>query len=37
LKTSKKVVIGVTTLIKVNHQSIGVTNEKWEENRELFF
>jgi glycosyltransferase involved in cell wall biosynthesis len=32
----KEVVIGVTTLIKVNHQSIGVTNENGKK-IELFF
>jgi hypothetical protein len=28
--------IGVTTLVRINHMSIGMTNEKWEENREIF-
>ena len=28
--------IGVTTLIRVNHRSIGMTNEQWEENRITF-
>jgi hypothetical protein len=28
--------IGVTTLVRVNHMSIGMTNEKWEENRQIF-
>lgn len=28
--------IGVTTLIRVNHQSIGMTNEQWESNRQKF-
>jgi hypothetical protein len=28
--------LGVTTLIKINHQSIGMTNESWEENRKEF-
>jgi len=28
--------IGVTTDIRILHKSIGVTNEKWEENRNLF-
>ena len=28
--------VGVTTLIRVNHQSIGMTNEQWESNRVLF-
>lgn len=28
--------VGVITMIKVNHQSIGQTNEKWEENRKIF-
>lgn len=25
--------VGVTTLIRINHRSIGATNEKWEKNR----
>ena len=28
--------IGVSTLIRVNHQSIGMTNEQWESNRAIF-
>lgn len=28
--------IGVTTEIRVNHMSIGITNEQWESNREKF-
>ena len=28
--------VGVTTLIRVNHQSIGMTNEQWENNRIKF-
>jgi hypothetical protein len=28
--------LGVTTLIKINHQSIGMTNESWENNRKDF-
>ena len=28
--------IGVTTIIRVNHHSIGVTDEQWEKNREIF-
>jgi len=28
--------IGVITMIRVNHQSIGQTNEQWEENRKVF-
>ncbi len=28
--------IGVSTLIRVNHQSIGITNEQWEANRVIF-
>lgn len=28
--------IGVTTLIRINHKSIGMTNEQWEENRKIF-
>lgn len=27
---------GVTTVIRINHQSIGEVNEQWEENREKF-
>lgn len=32
----KGVKIGVSTLIRVNHQSIGMTNEQWEVNRVIF-
>jgi len=28
--------VGVTTAVRVNHQSIGMTNEQWESNREIF-
>lgn len=28
--------VGVTTYIRINHQSIGMTNEAWEENRKQF-
>ena len=28
--------IGVTTMVRVNHQSIGMTNEQWENNRKQF-
>jgi len=28
--------IGVTTIIRVNHQSVGMTNEQWEVNRQKF-
>lgn len=28
--------IGVSTVIRVNHQSIGMTNEQWENNRAIF-
>lgn len=28
--------IGVTTIVRVNHQSIGMTNEQWELNRQQF-
>ncbi len=28
--------VGIVTNIRVNHQSIGQTNEQWEENRKLF-
>lgn len=28
--------IGVTTVIRINHKSIGMTNEKWETNRQEF-
>jgi glycosyltransferase involved in cell wall biosynthesis len=32
----ENVKIGVTTIIRVNHKSIGATNERWEENRVQF-
>jgi hypothetical protein len=32
----KDVNIGVTTLIRVTHKSIGQTNSQWEENRKMF-
>ncbi len=32
----KGVKVGVTTLIRINHQSIGMTNESWEKNRADF-
>jgi hypothetical protein len=32
----EEVKIGVTTIIRVNHKSIGMTNEQWEENRIQF-
>ena len=28
--------VGVTTAIRINHQSIGMTNEQWETNRQQF-
>jgi len=28
--------VGVTTIIRINHQSIGVTNDEWEDNRKIF-
>jgi hypothetical protein len=28
--------IGVTTVIRINHKSIGMTNEQWEKNRQIF-
>jgi hypothetical protein len=28
--------VGVTTSIRINHQSIGMTNESWEKNRVNF-
>lgn len=28
--------IGVTTMVRVNHRSIGMTNEQWDENRKEF-
>ena len=33
---SKGAKIGVSTLIRVNHKSIGMTNEQWEANRATF-
>ena len=32
----KGVKIGITTEIRINHQSIGMTNESWEKNRATF-
>jgi len=32
----KGVKVGVTTMIRVNHMSIGETNNQWEENRKIF-
>lgn len=32
----KGVKIGVTTVVRVNHMSIGETNQEWEENRKIF-
>ena len=32
----KGVKIGVTTFIRVNHKSIGMTNQQWEDNRKQF-
>lgn len=32
----KGVKLGVSTLIRINHQSIGMTNEQWEANRVTF-
>ena len=32
----KGVKIGVSTLVRVNHQSIGMTNQSWEDNRIAF-
>ena len=32
----KGVKLGVTTVIRVNHNSIGMTNEKWEANKAIF-
>ena len=32
----KGVKIGVSTIVRVNHQSIGMTNQSWEDNRVLF-
>ena len=29
--------IGVHTNVRVNHMSIGETNQEWEENRSCFF
>lgn len=28
--------VGITTQIRINHQSIGETNDSWEENRKIF-
>lgn len=28
--------VGVSTLIKINHHSIGITNDEWEKNRAIF-
>jgi glycosyltransferase involved in cell wall biosynthesis len=28
--------IGVTTIIRINHKSIGMTDESWEKNRQIF-
>ena len=32
----KGVKVGVSTIVRVNHQSIGMTNESWESNRQQF-
>ena len=32
----KGVKIGVNTVIRINHKSIGMTNEQWENNRQIF-
>ena len=32
----KGVKVGVTTMVRINHQSIGMTNESWEKNRQQF-
>jgi len=32
----KGVKVGVSTVVRVNHQSIGMTNESWESNRQQF-
>jgi hypothetical protein len=32
----KDVKVGVSTVVRVNHQSIGMTNQSWEDNRVLF-
>lgn len=32
----KGVKVGVSTIVRVNHQSIGMTNQSWEDNRVLF-
>jgi len=32
----KGVKIGVSTLIRVNHKSIGATNQSWDDNRKIF-
>ena len=34
--TLKDVKVGVSTVVRVNHQSIGMTNESWESNRQQF-
>lgn len=34
--TLKGVKVGVSTVVRVNHKSIGMTNEKWEYNRQQF-
>jgi len=31
-----KTKIGVTTIIRINHKSIGMTNDQWEDNRKIF-
>ena len=33
---TQDVKIGVTTVIRVNHKSIGMTNQQWEDNRQKF-
>ena len=32
----ENVKIGVTTVVRINHKSIGMTNDQWEENRQQF-
>ena len=32
----KGVAIGVTTIVRINHKSIGMTNDEWEKNRQQF-
>ena len=32
----KSVKLGVSTLVRINHKSIGMTNEQWETNRAIF-